>query len=714
VSGDPISSTKFNTLVQDLEADANTDRPIVAGGTGASTASAARTNLGLEIGVNVQAYDAGLLSIAGLTTLADRSIYTTASDTYAVYTLTAAGRAILDDADAAAQRTTLGLGTAAVKNTGTSGDAVPLLNAANTFGAGQTFTNDIFLNEAAGSSKEFVYQSGGLYRWVVAANSEAETGSNAGTNFVIARFNDAGSFIDTPLILNRATGALAVAVTPTVSGNTVWHAGNDGAASGLDADLIDGVQPSAFALTILDDADAAAVRTTIGAGIGDMLKSDNLSGLTNYATARTNLGLAIGTDVQALDATLTALAGLATGADKLPYSTGTDTFAQADFTAFGRSLVDDADASAARTTLGLANGATTTISAFALTMLDDVDAAAVRTTIGVGLGTGDLVAANNLSDVANASTARTNLGLAIGTNVQAYDAGLQSIAGLTTEADRGIYTTASDTYAVYTLTSAGRAILDDADASAQRTTLGLGTAAIVNTGTSGATIPLLNAANTFSDTVTATRFQVGTFLMDDNIGLGVDIPGFNLDASDWLVYYRADNRLEVGIGGFNSFSVTASGCTIGGNVVWHAGNDGAGSGLDADTLDGVQGSDYATLTGTQTLTNKTLTSPTINGGTIQSRSQAASETTGTLTVASANKTIQATGDITIPNAVFAAGDIILIYAGASSRTITEGSSVTMRLGGSSTTGSRTLAARGVAVLFFVSSSEVVVSGGAVT
>jgi hypothetical protein len=56
-----------------------------------------------------QPLDAALTSIAGLTTAADRMIYTTAADTYAVATLTAAGRAILDDADAAAQRTTLGL-----------------------------------------------------------------------------------------------------------------------------------------------------------------------------------------------------------------------------------------------------------------------------------------------------------------------------------------------------------------------------------------------------------------------------------------------------------------------------------------------------------------------------------------------------------------------------------------------------------------------------
>ena len=120
-----------------------------------------------------------------------------------------------------------------------------------------------------------------------------------------------------------------------------------------------------------------------------------------------------------LDAELQALAGLTSAADKGIQFTGSGTAATYDLTAAGKALLDDADASAQRTTMGVA----------------------------------------------------------IGSDVQAYDAGLASIAGLTTAANKVIYTTGSDTYAVADFTAFGRSLVDDADAAAGRTTLGLGTAA---------------------------------------------------------------------------------------------------------------------------------------------------------------------------------------------------------------------------------------------
>lgn len=83
---------------------------------------------------------------------------------------------------------------------------------------------------------------------------------------------------------------------------------------------------SAFARTILDDADGAAVRTTIGA--------------------------------QAVDATLTALAGMTTSANALPYFTGTDVVTTTTLSSFARTILDDTTAAAVLTTLGIGTGAT--------------------------------------------------------------------------------------------------------------------------------------------------------------------------------------------------------------------------------------------------------------------------------------------------------------------------------------------------------------------
>ena len=64
--------------------------------------------------------------------------------------------------------------------------------------------------------------------------------------------------------------------------------------------------------------------------------------------------LGLGSGKQAADATLTALAGLNTSADRLIYATGADQFALTPLTAFIRTLLDDADAATARATLGAA------------------------------------------------------------------------------------------------------------------------------------------------------------------------------------------------------------------------------------------------------------------------------------------------------------------------------------------------------------------------
>ena len=146
------------------------------------------------------------------------------------------------------------------------------------------------------------------------------------------------------------------------------------------------------------------------------------------------------------NAALAALAALTPAANKLAYFDGTTTAALTDLTAAGRALIDDADASAQRTTLGVV----------------------------------------------------------IGTHVQAQNARLQDIASNLSGTSGAVEKTGANTFGTFTVSTAGKALIDDADAATQRTTLGLGTVSTLASDTDGTL-----AAN--SDSVIATQKAVKTY-----------------------------------------------------------------------------------------------------------------------------------------------------------------------------------------------------------
>lgn len=154
--------------------------------------------------------------------------------------------------------------------------------------------------------------SGWLDDWIEDAGYSQEEIED----FVAAQFVGNTGVIDATY--NDTTGAITLTLDVSVADRYLYSTGADAWAEGT---------ITSFARGLLDDTDAATMRST--------------------------LGLVIGTNVQAYDAELAAIAGLTSAADRLPYFTGSGTAALATFTGAARNLLDDADVATMRTTLGI-------------------------------------------------------------------------------------------------------------------------------------------------------------------------------------------------------------------------------------------------------------------------------------------------------------------------------------------------------------------------
>ena len=381
----------------------------------------------------LQAADATLTALAGLTVSADQMIYATGSDAFATTGLTSAARALLDDNDAAAQRTTLGLGTAA-----TSASTAFLASASPSVSSGTLTVTANGITFSDGTTQTTANAGGGSL--TVQEEGVALANNASVLNFVGSSVTASG------------TGATK---TITISG---------GGGGGSSLTIKEEGSALSTAATSLDFVGAGVTASGTGAD-----KTISIPGGIASLSADTNATLGSNLDVATFD--------IVTG------SNNRNVEVAAHGTGYFRIKGNDNPSKIAflceqnSHEITLSAPAHSSSSAYALTLPTSLSAGALYTSSAGQLSTGDLPVADGGTGSSNASDARTALGVAIGSDVQAYDAGLASIAGLTTAADKMIYTTGSDTYAVTTITAAGRAILDDADAAAQQASLGLGSIA---------------------------------------------------------------------------------------------------------------------------------------------------------------------------------------------------------------------------------------------
>lgn len=111
--------------------------------------------------------------------------------------------------DGATLNTNVGIGAGSVVAGGSTGNAC--ITAGFSTRALSTY---VVVNSAAAQYRGFAFQTASNFRWLFACNDTAESGANAGSNFELRAYDDAGGFIDTPWFMARAAGLAMTVARP--------------------------------------------------------------------------------------------------------------------------------------------------------------------------------------------------------------------------------------------------------------------------------------------------------------------------------------------------------------------------------------------------------------------------------------------------------------------------------------------------------------------
>lgn len=282
--------------------------------------------------------DVELLALAGLTSAADQLPYFTGSGTAALTTLTSFIRTLLDDATQGAAQATLGVTPGqpldafltSIALLGTAADRMIYTTAVDT--AAETVLSAFarsFLDDASEAVfKATVNLETGVdvQAWDTDLDALAALAATAG---LLAR-TGAGAFAV------RALTAPAAGITVT---NGTGAAGNPTLVLANDLAGVEGL--STTGLAVRSATDTWLTRSIASGTAITVTNGDGVSGNPSVAVS---------------DVELLAIAGLTSAADSLPYFTGSGTAALTTLTSFIRTLLDDATQGAAQATLGLAIG----------------------------------------------------------------------------------------------------------------------------------------------------------------------------------------------------------------------------------------------------------------------------------------------------------------------------------------------------------------------